>query len=327
MGWIFYKVGTAKTSIPNLSQEGRQCEPKHSYQTRTKAFEIVSLPSRLIQRRSILPFHGKHVFDSKMMVEGIRPKRLFQIWAKKEGRANQTSATKHVRKPLKLSLSPVDRYKAELSYPSRQKRSWFEDDGRRHTAKTMCPNLRQEGSQGEPKHGNQTRTKAFEIISLPRRLIQRRSILPFHGKSVLDSKMMVGGIRPKRLVEVCAKKEVRENPNTYESFVIIFLPSWLIQRRTVLPFHGKSVLDFEDDDRRYTVKPLCPNLRQEGMQDEPNHVQKPLKLSLFLVDWYKGELAFALSRQKRFRFQHEHEHEHDSSRHVTILMPAGPSTW
>ena len=136
---LFFALFLGRMFLPICAKKEGQGEPKHDKQARTKAFEIISLPSRLIQRRTVLPFHGKSVLDSKMMVEWIRP-----------------------------NLCP-----------------------------NLCPNLRQEGRHGEPKHSKQTRTKAFEIISHPYRLIQRRPVLPFHGNSVLYSMMMVECIRPK----------------------------------------------------------------------------------------------------------------------------------
>ena len=121
-------------------------------QTRTKAFETISFPSRLIHRRPVLPFQSKNVLDSKMMVGGIWTNLCDKIRAKKEGRANPNTATKS--------------------------------------------------------------TKAFEIISHPSRLIRRRTVLRFHGRSSLVTNMMVEGIKPKVYELICAKKTGMANTIT-----------------------------------------------------------------------------------------------------------------
>ena len=110
---LFFALFLGRMFLPICAKKEGQGEPKHDKQARTKAFEIISLPSRLIQRRTVLPFHGKSVLDSKMTIEGIRPKRCvqicIQIYAKTEGRAQRTQTQQpKVRKPLKLFLFPVD---------------------------------------------------------------------------------------------------------------------------------------------------------------------------------------------------------------------------
>ena len=49
--------------------------------------------------------------------------------------------------------------------------------------------------------------KVFEIISFTSSLEQRRSIMSFHSKSILDSEMVIKGIRPKFRIQIRAEKK------------------------------------------------------------------------------------------------------------------------
>ena len=134
-------------------------------QTRMKAFEIIWLPSRLIQRRIVLPFYVNSVLESKMMVEGKRQTLCVQIFAKKEGRTKPNAATKST-KAFEIILSSLSTdTKANCLALSHQKRSWFEYDGKRRMALPLCQHLRQEGRQGEPKHSNQKYESLWNYLS------------------------------------------------------------------------------------------------------------------------------------------------------------------
>ena len=169
-----------------------------------------------------LPFHGKSVLDSKMMVEWIRPNLCPNLCPnlRQEGRHGEPKHSKQTRtKAFEIILSSLSTdTKATCLALSRQKRSLFEYDGKRHKDKPLFPNLRKEERQGELKQCKQSRTKAFDIISLPSRLIQRRPVLPFRGKSVLDSKTMVEGIRRNLVSKFEPRRKAGWNPNTCECF-------------------------------------------------------------------------------------------------------------
>ena len=117
----------------------------------------------------------------------------------------------HIRSPLKLSLLPGDGYQAELSCPFTAKvllirRWWLMVYGQTFVSK-FSP--RWKARRTQIMHEN-----LWNSITLSNRMIQWRTILHFHDKSVIDSKMMVEDIRSNLCVQSFAKMEGRANTIT-----------------------------------------------------------------------------------------------------------------
>ena len=194
----------AKTLCLNLRQEETTGNRNTAYKHLRKPWKLSSfLVDWYVQSLTVCAFlrQKRSGFDPKMIVEVIRPNLCVQICKKKKATANPYTPTKHIRKPWKSSLFSLDWYelvrtKANCVCPftSTAVVIRFEDDGRRNTAKYWCRNWRQEETTCELKHGNQTPTKTFEIISLPTRLSSNSTdtykgeqAVPLHGKSVRNS--------------------------------------------------------------------------------------------------------------------------------------------
>ena len=83
------------------------------------------------------------------------------------------------------------------------------------------------------------------------------------------------------------RRKAERNQSRTKAFETISLPNPLIQRQPVRQKRSR----FEDDGWKRTAKPLCQICAKKEGTMNPNHVRKTLKLSLFPVDWYKGELS------------------------------------
>ena len=149
---------------------------------------------------------------------------------------------------------------------------------------------------------NQSRTKAFETISLPNQLIQRQPVLPLHGKSVLDSKIMVEGIRPNLCVKFALRRKARWTPITYERLWNYLSSQSTDTKANYLALSLRdNVIDAEQKERDERNE-LERNRKEMAMMGDSISGFRPhlRRLSLFSLN-YITKYIFCYSRFRRRR--------------------------